>query len=122
MEIPSGGLNYGLVRYETEVAPEYALLCYAYALWNDSAQSSYYDYQYMHRENTELNALYVLLEKLGYQMSDEEIALREGTSELFVKPDAEEEDQDDEYEEELEDEDGEETEIVEQLKEMYGNA
>ncbi len=111
VEIPSGGLNYGLVRYETEVAPEYALLCYAYALWNDSAQSSYYDYQYMHRENTELNALYVLLIKLGHEMSDEEIALREGTSELFVKPDAEEEYQDDGYEKELEDEDGEETEI-----------
>ena len=99
VEIPAGPKNYGLVQYETENMPEYALLCYAYALWNDSASNSYYDYQQMHRENIKLNALYTLLKKLGYEMSDEEIALQDGTSELFVKPETEDEDEFDEDEE-----------------------
>lgn len=105
VEIPAGPKNYGLVQYETENMPEYALLCYAYALWNDSASNSYYDYQQMHRENIKLNALYTLLKKLGYEMSDEEIALQDGTSELFVKPETEDEDEFDEDEEFCDDED-----------------
>lgn len=142
VEVPEGSLNYGLVQYETENAPEYALLCYAYALWNDSATNDYHDYQYMHHENTKLNALYSLLEKLGYEMSDEEIALRDGTSELFVKPEsADEDDFDDEDdfeedseefeteliededpvdEDEISDEDAEDDDILEKLRAEYG--
>ena len=145
VEIPAGPKNYGLVQYETENMPEYALLCYAYALWNDSASNSYYDYQQMHRENIKLNALYTLLKKLGYEMSDEEIALQDGTSELFVKPETEDEDEFDEDEKFCDDEDFEdegetveaeliededpaddetpesEKDVVEQLKEIYGS-
>lgn len=116
IEIPAGSLYYGLVQFETENAPEYALLCYAYALWNDSKANDYHDYQYMHHENVQLNALYALLEKLGYEMSDEEIALRDGTSELFIKPETEDEDDYDEGEESYDDddlEDDEEGETVE---------
>lgn len=94
VEVAPGTLNYGIVQFETENAPEYALLCYAYALWNDSAMNDYYDYQCMYRDNAKLNALYIFLEKLGYEMSDEEISLRDGTSALFVNED----DEDDEVE------------------------
>lgn len=43
--------------------------------------------------------------KLGYEMSDEEIALRDGTSELFVKPESENEDDCDEDEDSYDDDD-----------------
>lgn len=105
VEIPSGNLNYGIVQFETENAPEYALLCYAYALWNDSEFDNYYDYRCMHKDNIKLNALYTFLKKLGYEMSDEEIALRDGTSELFVKPESENEDDCDEDEDSYDDDD-----------------
>ena len=105
VEIPSGDLNYDIVQFETESMPEYALLCYAYALWGDSAANDYYDYQYNHRENIELNKLYALLEKLGYEMSDEEISLRDGTSDLFAKSDSEDEDDFEDEEDFFDDED-----------------
>lgn len=133
VEIPAGSLNYDIVQFETENCPEYALLCYAYALLNDSGANDYYDYQYMHHTNTELNALYTLLEKLGYEMSDEEIALRDGTSDLFVKTESEDEDEFDEDEdfEDEEEDDAEldevttdettDDEIIAALKEKYGD-
>lgn len=110
VEIPSGTLNYDIVQFETENSPEYALLCYAYALWGDSTANDFYDYQDEHRVNVELNKLYALLETLGYEMSDEEISLRDGTSALFAKPDSEEDedfDDDEDFfeDEELEDDD-----------------
>lgn len=141
VQIPAGSLKYDLVQYETENAPEYALLCYAYALWNDSAANDYYDYQYMHHENIKLNALYSLLKKLGYEMSDEEIALQDGTSDLFVKPEIEDEefyddedfeddgetveaelieDEDSADEDELSVEDTERDDILERLRAEYG--
>ena len=38
-----------------------------------------------HEENETLDALYSLLEKLGYEMSSEEKALQDGTYESFNK-------------------------------------
>ncbi len=103
VEIPSGTLNYDIVQFETRDLPEYALLCYAYALWGDNAANDYYDYQDKHRVNGELNMLYNFLEKLGYEMSDEEISLRDGTSDLFANPEDEEDDDFDDYEDDDED-------------------
>jgi len=43
----------------------------------------YFNYSYNHENNTKLNLLYELLCSLGYQVSDEELALQNGTHELF---------------------------------------
>lgn len=51
-------------------------------------ENKYYDSYYAkHKKNTELDAKYALLCKLGYQMSDEEISLQNGSNENFVKDD-----------------------------------
>ena len=41
------------------------------------------NYLLKYSENEQLDAIYTLLEKLGYEMSDEEKALQDGTHELF---------------------------------------
>ena len=46
---------------------------------------SYTDWYLEYEENTILDAIYELLEKLGYQMSDEEKQLKDGTHELYKK-------------------------------------
>ncbi len=49
----------------------------------DSERQSYYGWRNQYEENETLNQCYDLLEKLGYQMSDEELAMKNGTHELF---------------------------------------
>lgn len=72
-------------------SPEYSLLVTAYAafdaegvdyLWNhwDSSGQAYVS---THEENRDLDFLYEILTELGYEMSDEERALQDGTHELF---------------------------------------
>ena len=72
MSEPCGDLAVKLVQYES----------------GDGSGNGYYSYSYgehapSHDENEELDRLYDFLCGLGYQMSDEEIALRDGTHELF---------------------------------------
>ena len=56
----------------------------------DSQANTYVDWYNDHRKNKELDALYDLLATLGYQMSDEERQLQDGTHPLFVKAEEEE--------------------------------
>lgn len=74
-------------------APDKMLLNYVYSLFGDSEREAYttWDNGHMdrHRGNPELDYLYAFLEKLGYEMSDAEKSLQNGTHELFYKPDAE---------------------------------
>ena len=117
----------------------------------DNAEQTYYTaYEYelkkgffpTHAENRALDLIYGLLCDLGYQMSDEELALKEGTSELLRSDEDDGEvdlDEDDDLEdEEAEEDDLEEAEpeddalvdetdeseydneLVSSLKEMYG--
>jgi ParB family chromosome partitioning protein len=51
----------------------------------DSKIQSYYGWRNQYEENETLNQCYDLLEKLGYQMSDEELAMKNGTHELFME-------------------------------------
>lgn len=50
-------------------------------------ENTYYDYNAKHCKNDELDAKYALLCKLGYQMSDEELSLQNGSNENFLKED-----------------------------------
>lgn len=71
--------------------PERTLLAVAYAALDDD-RCSYWDsrwnsnervYHYEHSANEELDALYKHLCTLGYEMSDEEKAMQDGTHEVF---------------------------------------
>lgn len=66
--------------------PESQLLTMAY-LMRESDNQTYYNYKNEHINNKALNAVYDFLEKLGYKMSEEESALRNGTHKLFVNLD-----------------------------------
>lgn len=69
---------------------ERALLLIAYAISNDDDMEGYANlWRLSHKENEELDALYSLLGKLGYEMSSEEKALQDGSHELFQTTESE---------------------------------
>jgi len=73
--------------------PEKALLRMIYARLGDSKTEGYFcsywnSYTMQHMENEKLDRIYELLVKLGYEMSDDEKALRSGTHPLFTEQDA----------------------------------
>lgn len=64
--------------------PEKALLVAAYCGGGDSSSWRYYNYSDCgHAGHTDLDRIYDILGRMGYEISDEERALREGTHELF---------------------------------------
>lgn len=64
-------------------SPEKVVLAAAYAGIGDNARMHYYDYSGDYEENEELDLIYEALKKLGYEMSDEEKAMQDGTHELL---------------------------------------
>ncbi len=81
------GISYDGLFTIIAAAPERALLSMAYCLIDDKPGLGYFQsWNAEHRENDGLDRLYDWLENLGYQMSDEERALRDGTHELFKEP------------------------------------
>lgn len=88
--------------------PEYALLVTAYATlskdgdkywdWHYNGSVRYFEYE----ENDKLDLIYQLLTQLGYEMSDEEKEMQDGTHELFgiTDEDMAEDDLTDEFDEE----------------------
>ena len=78
-------LSYDEVLNNVKKAPEKVFWSMVYMCGDeDTAQMSYYNqWNSNHKNNTQLDALYNLLTKLGYQMSDEEKQLQDGTHELF---------------------------------------
>ena len=77
-------------------SPEYALLATAYASFDDERvnyfwwrwDSAKHSMACAYQENESLDFLYKILTELGYEMSDEEKALQDGTHELFQEVDA----------------------------------
>ncbi len=71
--------------------PGYALLVCAYAAvekdgmgyWSENWNADKREYEIAHKPNSELDRLYDFLVSLGYQMSDEEKVMRDGTHELL---------------------------------------
>ncbi|MDO9577784.1 MAG: hypothetical protein Q7J16_07860, partial [Candidatus Cloacimonadales bacterium] len=55
----------------------------------DDGHRSYADYDNRYQGNKELDIIYNLLEILGYEMSDEEKAFRNGTHELYAREEEE---------------------------------
>lgn len=76
------------VTDEIGKAPEKAFLRMIYARLGDCKSEGYFhsywnSYTMKHEENEKLDRIYALLVKLGYEMSDDEKALQDGTHELF---------------------------------------
>lgn len=85
-------------------SPELSLLYIAYSYWGDTKSNHYNDWNGCYSGNENLDRLYDFLNALGYEESDEETALRNGTSELFA-PRAEDDEDDEDYDDEVFDED-----------------
>ena len=95
----------GFVRSAAEAQPEKLIFCACYSAI-DANDESYYDsrwnmgeHQYVLCENSQLDRVYDVLEALGYEKSDDEEAMADGTHRLFAEygaPEDDSEDSDDE--------------------------
>ncbi len=77
-------IDYALVESTVQANPKRAVFLTAYANYGDGANCGYHDYSGKYRPNESLDALYDILLRLGYALSDEEQAYRDGTHELFA--------------------------------------
>jgi ParB family chromosome partitioning protein len=75
-------IDFSIVQEAVTAQPERHLLIAAY-LMLESDRDHYYDWNNQYKDNEGLNTVYDFLEKLGYEMSDEERAMRDGTHKLF---------------------------------------
>ena len=81
-------VDYADVEAAVKKEPEKILLHIVYEATGDSNNETYYDwFTGKYTPNTELSAIYDFLIKLGYEMSDEEKQLRDGTHPLFIAED-----------------------------------
>ncbi len=81
-------INYDYVEGKISKEPEKMLWLMIYESTGDSERQTYHQYwNIKHNPNEELSAMYDILTKLGYEMSDEEKQLRDGTHRLFAKVD-----------------------------------
>ncbi len=78
------------IRTALEAFPEKTMLCLAYCI-TDGESEGYWrrvwdcgQYCYQHEENAQLDALYEVLEALGYEMSDEEREMQSGDRAVFL--------------------------------------
>lgn len=78
------GLTFADIAEYVAAQPERHLLVATY-LTLDSEGEHYYNWHNQHEDNEDLDKVYDFLEKLGYEMSDEERSMREGTHPLFSK-------------------------------------
>lgn len=75
-------LDFNVIAEHVAAQPERHMLIATY-LSLDSENEHYYDWNNRHDTNEALDTVYDFLEKLGYEMSDEEKSMRDGTHELF---------------------------------------
>ena len=76
------GIEVNDIAEQVVAQPERCMLVATY-LSLDSEHQYYYDWSNQYKENEDLDTVYDFLEKLGYEMSDEEKSMRDGTHELF---------------------------------------
>ena len=75
-------IEYKEVAEKVQKKPYQSLLRHTYVLWADGPDVGYRAY-YGHNENKHLDYIYDVLCRLGYEMSDEEKQLQDGTHKLF---------------------------------------
>lgn len=76
-------LSFGNISEKFGYAPERIWLIALYCNGADGGGWRYYNRQGEYAKSAELDALYSFLSKLGYQISDEESAIKSGSHELF---------------------------------------
>ena len=74
--------NFDDIAEHVTALPERSLLFATY-LALDSGREEYFNWRGEYQENEDLDCVYIFLKKLGYEMSDEERALQEGTHKLY---------------------------------------
>ncbi len=79
------GKGYSQIKDYVENHPCQALLRHAWVLSADQDSLGYVDYSGAYRKNGRLDLIYEMLEKLGYEICDEELQLKNGTHPLFTK-------------------------------------
>lgn len=89
-----GKLDQGKLNSVLFNNPQYALLCTAYTLLEGEGQkyngsglydTSYYGFPPKPEKNSKLDLIYEGLKSLGYEMSEEEIQMQQGTHPLYKK-------------------------------------
>ena len=122
--------DYNSISKDVDDNPFQSLLRHVYVRWCDNKDLGCIDWNLHYTENKRLICIYNFLTALGYEISDEEKALIDGTHELYVKdtPVAEAsveagkiddgEDADDEEDFDIDD-DLDDEDIVAALKEKY---
>lgn len=81
------GLFQKLAHGDGKLPTEKALLIMAYCNFHDSEREKYNGFNGDHCENKKLDTLYEFLEKLGYELSDTERELKDGTHALYANAD-----------------------------------
>ena len=76
--------SFDSIADHVKAQPERHLLVATY-LALDSEREHYYNWNGQHYDNENLNTVYDFIMKLGYEMSDEERSLRDGTHGLFAE-------------------------------------
>ncbi len=87
-DIPYDDSNEENIEYMQfiEENPEKIFLCLVYISLDDSKWKRYYnDMELSYSGSEELDAIYELLLLLGYQMSDDEKKMKDGTHQLFIE-------------------------------------
>lgn len=74
--------DFNIIAEDIKDVPERYLFIVAYSLLEDEYES-YHNYYGEFRRNENFDRLYKLLEVLGYEISDEERAMKDGTHELY---------------------------------------
>lgn len=84
METKGKNFDAEYIKEYYSFAPEQALVFMVYSVL-ESENGRYYDRELCHTDNKKLNNVYEFLMKLGYQLSDEEKSLKDGTHELLTR-------------------------------------
>ena len=88
-EIPQ---NYSDISEMVEKHPYQTMLRNAYALWADGSSVNTYNYGLEYTGNERLSLIYEFICRLGYEMSDEEKQIMDGTHKLYAKQGGESDD------------------------------
>lgn len=82
IEPPKGEITFDSFQEAFDASPERVLFVAAYGNL-DSVNERFLNWQGKHERNETLETVYDMLERLGYQISHEELQLIDGTHELF---------------------------------------
>lgn len=78
-------IDYSKIKEDLDSDTLRTMLFAVYSVSGDKASEGCHTYECTYTENEELKELYRLLGNLGYEMSDEEKQMMDGTHELYIK-------------------------------------